>query len=194
MRRLLLALLHVFLITGLVHAGKIYQWTDDKGQLHFTDSEGNIPQKYRENTKPEGNVFATDADDSEGDKKNSNKRELRAKLKELEKEQYKLLLQLQKSAFGLASAIENFKKLKKQMKEHSEWYVELMEKAGRLGGKPYNKNYDNNYLEHGVEMRKLDRNIEETKKAIRQIIKNVEKHVGPKEAQQLEYDLKYVLW
>jgi hypothetical protein len=31
--------------------GEMYKWTDENGVLHFTDDKGNIPAKFRKNTK-----------------------------------------------------------------------------------------------------------------------------------------------
>jgi hypothetical protein len=40
------------MIPFLVHA-EVYKWIDDKGTIHFTDDESNIPSSYRDRLKVE---------------------------------------------------------------------------------------------------------------------------------------------
>ena len=40
---------------------RLYQWTDDKGVLHVTDSVQNVPEKYRPQTKQVGQASADES-------------------------------------------------------------------------------------------------------------------------------------
>ncbi|MGE5893279.1 MAG: DUF4124 domain-containing protein, partial [bacterium] len=39
----------IFSIAG--NAGEYYQWTDNEGNVHFSDSLGAVPQEYQEQVK-----------------------------------------------------------------------------------------------------------------------------------------------
>ncbi|GFO56276.1 hypothetical protein GMSM_32830 [Geomonas sp. Red276] len=48
MKTLLLALLLIYPVSALAVT---YEWTDDRGTVHFTDNRGEIPKKYRKRAK-----------------------------------------------------------------------------------------------------------------------------------------------
>jgi len=53
----------VALSVGGVAAQEFYEWTDDGGTIHFTDSMGNVPAKYRRNLTTYGKKDEESADD-----------------------------------------------------------------------------------------------------------------------------------
>ena len=48
MKKLLLILLLVYPLSALAET---YQWTDERGTVHFTEDLGKVPKKYRKNAK-----------------------------------------------------------------------------------------------------------------------------------------------
>lgn len=48
MKKLLVAMLLLYPLSALAQT---YEWTDQQGNIHFTDDRGNIPKKYRKKAK-----------------------------------------------------------------------------------------------------------------------------------------------
>ena len=48
--RYLIGISILFYFTSPVYA-TIYKWTDEKGEVHFTDDQKKIPEKHKENAK-----------------------------------------------------------------------------------------------------------------------------------------------
>jgi Domain of unknown function (DUF4124) len=50
----------VLLFAAIVNADECYEWVDDKGETHFTDSVDLVPEQYRARMKPCGTTSGPD--------------------------------------------------------------------------------------------------------------------------------------
>ena len=49
--RIVSILVFVFFLSGSLHAGDMYKWTDEKGNVHLTDNPAELPEQFRENVE-----------------------------------------------------------------------------------------------------------------------------------------------